>query len=148
MNIDQSINIRDFKTTDYDNMISLWKAAGLPYRPKGRDSRKKIEHELKFGCTVAAVADHEGELVGSVWGTHDGRKGWLNRLAVRPEFRNKGLARLLVEYVEKRLTELGIDIIGVLVEDWNKDSMEVFEKLGYVKHKDIFYYSKRKNDEV
>jgi ribosomal protein S18 acetylase RimI-like enzyme len=130
-------------------MISLWNEAELPYRPKGRDSREKIEQELKFGCSVALVAEKDdGELIGSLWGTHDGRKGWLNRLAVTPEFRNKGLARLMVQEVEKNMADLGIDIIGVLVEDWNLESMDVFEKLGYVRHKDIFYYSKRKNDEV
>ena len=148
MDTDPRIRLRSFQVEDYDKLISLWDASELPYRPLGRDSRAKIETELEFGCTVAVVAERDGKLIGSLWGTHDGRKGWLNRLAVAPEFRNRGLARLLVEKVEAMFDELGIDIVGVLVEDWNKDSMDVFEKLGYVRHKDIYYYSKRKNAEV
>lgn len=148
MDTESNIKIRQFKLNDYDNLITLWAEAELPYRPNGRDSRAKIENELGFGCTVAVVAEREGKLIGSLWGTHDGRKGWLNRLAVAPEVRNQGIARLLVQKAEAKFNEVGIDIVGVLVEDWNQESMDVFEKLGYVKHKDIYYYSKRKDPEV
>ena len=148
METESNIKIRPFQLDDYDKLISLWDESELPYRPNGRDSRDKIENELKFECTVALVAEHEGKLIGSIWGTHDGRKGWLNRLAVAPEFRDRGIAKMMVDKVETELDGLGIDIIGVLVEDWNQESMDVFENLGYVNHKDIFYYSKRKNVEV
>lgn len=148
MNNRTKILIRKFKLDDYNDLIDLWERSELPYRPKGRDGRPKIEHELKFGCTIALVAVDSGKLVGSIWGTHDGRKGWLNRLAVAPEHRHQGIGRMLVVEVEKRLDEIGIDIIGILVEDWNQDSMDVFEKLGYEKHTDIFYLSKRKSPEV
>lgn len=148
MNVRSKIGIRDFTLEDYDELISLWDNSELPYRPKGRDSRAKIAQELAFGCTIALVAEDAGKLVGSLWGTHDGRKGWLNRLAVLPEQRHQGIGRMLVQAVEKKLDEIGIDIIGILIEDWNTDSLQVFEKLGYKKHTDIFYYSKRKNPQV
>lgn len=148
MNGHSKILIRDFELDDYNDLIDLWERSELPYRPEGRDRRSKIAHELKFGCTIALVAEDGGKLVGSIWGTHDGRKGWLNRLAVAPEHRRQGIGRMMVAEVEKRLDELGIDIIGILVEDWNQDSMEVFEKLGYEKHTDILYYSKGKRAEV
>jgi len=35
-----------------------------------------------------------------------------------------------------------------MVEDWNPMSLEVFERLGYKRHPDIVYFSKRKNPEV
>ena len=95
METESNIKIRPFQLDDYDKLISLWDESELPYRPNGRDSRDKIENELKFECTVALVAEHEGKLIGSIWGTHDGRKGWLNRLAVAPEFRDRGIAKCL-----------------------------------------------------
>ena len=137
--------IRNFKIEDYPSLIQLWKAAGLPYKPQGRDSKEKIEAELEKGIAIFLVAEAGNKIIGSVIGTHDGRKGWINRVAVDPGYREKGLAKMLVSEVEKKLDNLGIDIIACLIEDWNDRSVKVFQKLGYIKHEDVIYFSKRKN---
>ena len=130
---------------DYDALMTLWDDAQLPYRPKGRDRRDKIEHQLKQGNTVFLVAEIDGRLVGSILGTNDGRKGWINRLAVTPEFRRQDIAGRLVAEVESKLSQLGIEIVACLIEEQNTTSMQVFERLGYEKATDIVYLSKRKN---
>jgi ribosomal protein S18 acetylase RimI-like enzyme len=140
--------IRRFRISDYDNLIALWKEAGLPHRPIGRDSCENIKREIKFGKGIFIVAEADGKLVGSCLGTHDGRKGWLNRVAVALGYRRKGVARRMVLEVEKRFSRLGLDITACLIEDWNRASMKVFEKLGYVKHPDFIYYSKRRGKSV
>jgi ribosomal protein S18 acetylase RimI-like enzyme len=134
--------LREFRIEDYDNVTLLWDEAGLPYRPQGRDSRKRIEKELKFGRSIFLVAETEGRVVGSIIGTHDGRKGWLNRLAVAKEYRRTGLGNRLVKEAERRLNALGLDVIACLIEADNKISMKVFTRLGYEKW-DSFYFSKR-----
>ena len=140
--------IREFSIKDYDSLITLWNDAQLPFKPKGRDKRDKIEYELKQGRDIFLVAEINGKLVGSVFGTHDGRKGWINRLAVSPEFQRQNIAKKLIAEVEDRFSELGIDIVACLIEDWNTKSLQVFEKLGYKNHSDIVYFSKRKNSNV
>jgi ribosomal protein S18 acetylase RimI-like enzyme len=142
------LKIRDFKIEDYDNLIQLWRKANLPFKPEGRDRKEKMETELERGCAIFLVAELEGRIIGSIFGTHDGRKGWINRLAVAPDMQRAGVGKRLLKKVEQRLDEQGIDIIACLVEDWNKDSLEFFEKTGYIKHNDIFYFSKRKNRSV
>jgi ribosomal protein S18 acetylase RimI-like enzyme len=142
------ITIRELRPEDYDALVALWEAAGLPYKPKGRDSREAITHQLKLPTAIYLVAELDGTMVGSVLGTHDGRKGFINRLAVDPAYRGRGIARRLVAEVERRLENLGIEIVEALIEDWNEVSMKVFERLGYVKHPDILYYSKRKHPDV
>jgi ribosomal protein S18 acetylase RimI-like enzyme len=145
MDKNPAITTRKFNIDDYDALIELWKEAQLPYKPKGRDSKKKIESELQKEVAIFLVAETDNKIIGSVFGTHDGRKGWINRVAVHPQYRQKGLAKMLVSEVEKKLDELGIDIVACLIEDWNDRSMKVFEKLGYIKHNDVIYFSKRKN---
>jgi ribosomal protein S18 acetylase RimI-like enzyme len=140
--------IRELSIKDYDALITLWNDAQLPFKPKGRDRRDKIEYELKQGRDIFLVAEINGKLVGSVFGTHDGRKGWINRLAVSPEFQRQDIAKKLIAEVEDRFSELGIDIIACLIEDWNTKSLQVFEKLGYKKHSDMVYFSKRKDPNV
>ena len=54
----------------------------------------------------------------------------------------------MVEEVERRLNERGIGIFACFIEDWNIDSMKVFEKLGYTEFKGIKYYTKRKYPEI
>lgn len=133
---------------DYDDLIKLWNEAGLPYRPKGRDRKEKIAKELKNSNAVFLLAIFRKEIIGSIFGTHDGRKGWINRLAVSPAYRKLGLAKKLIEEVEKILTELGIEIIACMIEDWNNSSMKLFEKVGYKRHPDIFYFTKRYDPDV
>jgi ribosomal protein S18 acetylase RimI-like enzyme len=142
------VTIRELRPDDYDALIALWEAAGLPYKPKGRDSREAIQRQLQLPTAIYLVAELDGKLVGAVLGTHDGRKGWINRVAVHPDYRGRGIARRLVEAVEQRCLELGLQIFAALIEDWNETSMKAFERLGYQKHEDIFYYSKRLNPDV
>ena len=142
------VRIRDLEATDYNALVALWEAAGLPYRPRGRDARDRIAREIEGSCSVFLAAEEGDELVGAVLGTHDGRKGWINRLAVLPEHRGRGIGRALTDAVERRLREIGIEIVTCLIEDWNEDSMAFFERLGYLPHREICYYSKRRSPDT
>jgi ribosomal protein S18 acetylase RimI-like enzyme len=141
-------SIRQFRMADYDSLIKLWANAGLPHKPKGRDTREHISREIKHPNAVFLVAEKEGCLIGSAFGTHDGRKGWINRVAVLPAHRRQGIAADLVKEIEKHITGMGIGIIACLVEEWNRDSLRFFQKMGYVCHKDIFYLTKREVDYI
>ena len=87
-------------------------------------------------------------LIGVAVGSDDGRKGWVNRIAVDPEHRRKGVAQVLINAVEDALKKRVRKIICTLIEDWNKNSLKLFEKCNYVLHRDIFYLSKRESEEV
>ena len=141
-------NIRAFRMSDYDGLISLWDAAGLHYNPEGRDSRAELRKQIAFRNTLYLVAEIDDRIMGSLLGTHDGRKGWLNRLAVAPAHRREGLATRLVKEAEKRFARQGIDMTACLVEDWNRDSMRFFESMGYERFPGIEYFRKRKDPRV
>ena len=138
----EAVNIRDFRLDDYDGVLELWGQAGLPFRPVGRDSRAKVAAELEKDTAVFIVAEEQGRLAGVVFGTHDGRKGWINRLAVAPSSQHRGVASRLVAEVEARLEARGLEVVAALIEEGNEGSMRFFEGLGYVFHRDIHYFSK------
>jgi ribosomal protein S18 acetylase RimI-like enzyme len=142
------VTIREFQLEDYSAVLRLWTEAGLPFRPRGRDRREKVAAELSFGTAVFLLAEAEGKLVGTVLGTHDGRKGWINRLAVAPTFRRRGIARLLVAEVEARLAAVGLDITAALIESANLASLRFFREAGYVFDPEIEYFSKRRSAET
>jgi ribosomal protein S18 acetylase RimI-like enzyme len=138
------IKIRRFDIVDYQNIISLWEKVGLTYRPEGRDSPDSIKKQVDKGTSIIIIAEVEGRIIGSVLGTHDGRKGWINRLAVDPEFRRKHVATRLVKELETIFEKLGLEVIACLIETNNTLSREAFKKLGY-EYYGVEYYSKRKS---
>jgi ribosomal protein S18 acetylase RimI-like enzyme len=140
--------IREMTIDDYDTVVALWEAAKLPHRAKGRDQREKIAREIEGPSSIFLVTEVAGEVVGAVLGTHDGRKGWINRLVVAPRHQRKGIGRALVSEVETRLDAVGIEIVACQVEGWNDGSMIFLERLGYRYHDDIHYFSKRKHPDV
>jgi ribosomal protein S18 acetylase RimI-like enzyme len=148
VNASAQISVRKFSIAEYENLMELWRESKLPHKPAGRDSKESITREIEQMNAVFLVAEKDGELVGSAFGTHDGRKGWINRVAVAPLYRRQGIAERLVSEVEQHLGDMGIRIIACLIEDWNKESMEFFEKIGYKRHHDIYYFTKRKDPEV
>jgi len=142
------INIRKLTIEDYDGLCALWEEARLPYRPNGRDTRDNIATQIECDCSIYLVAEEDGRLVGAILGTHDSRKGRLNRLAVSPDHRGRGIATMLVRAVEETCIELGIEIFACQIEDWNTTSMSIFDHLGYTRHNDIIYFTKRLRTDV
>ena len=143
------VEIRTLLIEDYDSVIKLWERAGLPSRPKGRDSKRAMERQMASSPDLLLGAFDQGKLVGIVIGSYDGRmKGWINRLAVDPERRRMGIAQRLINVVEKNLEKRGATIFCALVETPNKESLSLFAKLGYTVHPDIVYASKRKSEDA
>lgn len=142
------MKIIPYTSGDYSLLTEIWKKSGLPYKPKGRDSRENIEKEIHLNCNQFLFAVTDGKYVGSILATHDGRKGWINRVAVLPKFRNQGIARQLVEAAESWLDDQGIGIVACMVEEYNEESFEVFRKLGYIPFEGVRYLTKRKFPEI
>jgi ribosomal protein S18 acetylase RimI-like enzyme len=128
---------------DYGRVLDIWTEGGLPVKPQGRDSRVHIKKQIELPNVLFLVAESEGRVVGTVLATHDGRKGWINRLAVDASCRLRGIGRRLILEAEKRLAAAGMEIFACLIEDDNTVSMQVFERLGYSKHPEIIYFAKR-----
>jgi len=142
------MEFRELNPDDYDDMIAVWKKAGLPIKPRGRDSRADIAMQIAFDPEMFLGCFVKGRLAGVIVGSYDSRKGYINRLAVAHEHRRKGIARKLVSMMEKTLKKKGFGIVTSLIEDSTEGSAELFAELGYVKHDDIKYYTKRESDEV
>lgn len=142
------VTIRDLRAEDYDELARLWDAAELPFHPEGRDSRENVERELGSGQADFFVMEVGGKMVGAALCTNDGRKGWINRLAVDPKHRRTGIASMLVKEAERRFDARGLGISACLVHNDNPSSIALFEDLGYTLDSRVLYYSKRKSDRI
>ena len=140
--------IKPISSDEYDALINLWSKCGLPHRPKGRDSFVNMKKEFERMETFFLGMYDGDKMIGSIVGTSDGRKGWLNRLAIDPDYRGQGLGGKLIERCETHLYDLGLKIIACLIEEWNTPSLSVFEKAGYAITNEILYCSKRESEDV
>lgn len=126
-----AIRIRSLRLADYNALIAMYRLCGVEPRTKGRESRAAMTRQLRTSGNRYLGAFDGDRLVGAVLGTHDSRKGWINRLAVDPAFRRRGVAGRLVKACERGLREQGIQMFAALIEPGNAASEAVFRGLGY-----------------
>ena len=139
--------LRHLTVEDHAAILALWQRAGLhSIRPQGRDSRQALADQLARGQVVLGL-EEDGRLVACVLITDDTRKGWINRLAVDPDYRRRGLAARLIAEAEKELRARGLQVFSALIESENVESLSLFQREGYKTH-DIVYVSKRDGEGV
>jgi len=126
-----AIRIRPLRRSDYDAMIALFRVCGLNPKTNGRDSLRSFAQQLRRNADSYLGAFDGGRLVGTVLGTHDTRKGWINRLAVDPGYRRRAIAARLVLRCELVLRKKGLEMFAALIEPENQASEAFFESQGY-----------------
>jgi len=142
------MEIRAMKIDDYDSVVDVWKRAGIDYRPGGRESLDSMKRQMKAFGGLMLVAEDEGRVIGVALGSHDCRKGWINRLAVVPEMRRKGVANMLLARLEEEFAACGIGVVAALVSEDNMRSARMFKNSGFKLMKDINYFSKRQSADI
>jgi len=123
--------IREFHLSDYDAVVEIWRRAKVNLRLDGRDSLQALERQLQVMGPFMLVAEYDGKVAGVVLGSHDGLDGFINRLAVDPDYRRKGIAKRLVSEAERRLLDKGIESVVLVAETDKKDSLAAFRHMGY-----------------
>lgn len=136
------VEIRPLGTADYEAICEVWKASGIHYQTTGRESREAFAQQMNTGIQTVLGASIDGKLVGVVVVTHDGRKGWINRLGILPDYQRQGIGSALVEAADKLLHEQGLTIVAALVERENVASLNMFQRAGF-QINDVIYLTKR-----
>ncbi|MBR8839816.1 MAG: GNAT family acetyltransferase [Stigonema ocellatum SAG 48.90 = DSM 106950] len=124
------MEIRPFQLPDKFAVIRLWEECGL-IRP-WNDPNKDIERKLSVQPDLFLVGLVEQELVATVMAGYEGHRGWINYLAVAPDYQRKGLGRAMMVQVERRLREAGCPKINLLVRSENNQVIEFYKHLGYI----------------
>jgi len=134
------MRIREFKLKDYDEAAKLWKESGLIIRPG--DELEGIKLKLERDPDLFLIAEEGGIILGVVMGAWDGRRGWINHLAVTPSQQRRGIGTALIRELEKRLARKGAKKVNAQIYQWNQKSIEFFKALGYEVHTDLIMVGK------
>ena len=77
------------------------------------------------------VAETDGEIVGALIAASDGWRGNMYRLAVRAEFRRRGIARELVDAGHAYLRSQGVRRVTALVGEDESAAVGLWRAVGY-----------------
>jgi len=135
------MKIREFLLSDYDEVVTLWRTSGLILRPGDELDGTKLK--LQRDPDLFLVAEDGGDVVGVVMGAWDGRRGWINHLAVKPSRLRQGIGRALIREIEKRLLDKGAKKVNAQIYRSNERSLEFFSSLGYEVHSDLIMIGKQ-----
>jgi ribosomal protein S18 acetylase RimI-like enzyme len=130
------VEILPFSPSDYDEVMALWQATeGLTLREA--DSRDAVTRYLAHNPRLSFVARDGGRVVGAVLGGTDGRRGYLQHLAIAPTHRRQGLGRSLADQVLEGLGSLGIAKCHLFVRREHAEAREFWEHSGWTVRDDV-----------
>ena len=141
------IAIRPVTIEDYDGIYELWNSTEQSRRALNPvdDSREGIERYLKRNPDTCFAAAAEERILGVILAGHDGRRGLIHHLCVRPECRRKGIAAELVARAEEALKKEGIQKVFGLVFTDNEPANRFWEAQGYSLRTNLNYRNKSLN---
>jgi ribosomal protein S18 acetylase RimI-like enzyme len=124
-----AMQIRPYAAADQSSLVELWQACELT-RP-WNDPQRDIERKLRVQRHLFLVGELDGRIVASVMAGFDGHRGWINYLAVHPDFQRRGLATELMATVERLLLDAGCPKINLQVRSTNASAIAFYARLGF-----------------
>lgn len=124
--------IREFNfKNDYERVLSLWQGIEIGMHVGPSDTPEEIQRKIERDPDLFLVAESINEIIGTIIGAFDGRRGMIYHLAVHNNFRRQGIGQALLSQVEKRLQSKGcIKCLLIVMED-NKNAMRFYEECGW-----------------
>jgi ribosomal protein S18 acetylase RimI-like enzyme len=124
--------LSDFSySDDLQAVLDLWQNAGDGIQLRDSDRPEEILKKIQRDPDLFLVAKVEDLLAGVVMGSFDGRRGYVYHLAVLSEFRGQGIARRLMDELERRLKSKGCLKVNLLVTNGNQSAKTFYEENGY-----------------
>ena len=123
--MDAEWTIRTARGSDFPQAVELWRTVGWS---AGDDTGQRITESPSLELLVAVI---DRRVVGTVLLSFDGWWGWVYRLAVADEHRNRGIAAALIHEAEEGLRQRGAGFINTIVNRENPASQRAFTKNGW-----------------
>lgn len=145
----EKVTIRSARLSDYDGVSILEELEYKLHRQARPDyfkdleksyAREEFEELLGLPCPIALVAVLDGTIVGICFGKIDmtpenevcrsRRIAFIQDIVVLPEFRGKGVARLLMDRAKELAVKEGAVGMELCVWNFNEQALRFYEKLG------------------
>lgn len=118
-----------FKKENQVEVVALWERCGL-VAPQNNPN-KDIDRKMAVNPELFLIGKVEYKIVATVMGGYEGHRGWINYLAVDPNYRRLGYGRLMMEEIEWRLRSIGCPKINLQVRETNVSVIKFYEAIGF-----------------
>lgn len=138
MNI--SIEYREMTTADYDAVLHLWKQTpGVELHDA--DSFDGVSRYLRRNPQMSFVACADNKIIGTIMSGHDGKRGYVQHLAVDADYRRWGVGSVLAQRCIARLKAEGILKAHLMILSNNDNAKKFWHRLGWRQRQDIELHS-------
>ncbi|WP_103880383.1 GNAT family N-acetyltransferase [Vibrio hangzhouensis] len=128
------------QVSDYDDVLALWQQTEHMLIREA-DSRENITLYLDKNPNMSFVAQQHGKIIGAVLAGTDGRRGYLQHLAVDAEHRGLRIGKSLVEKVTQSFAQIGISKTHLFVNTDNEQAQQFYQSMGWEVRKEVKMYS-------
>ena len=96
------------------------------------------------------IAEINGEVVGYIIGSiiHNSQAGWIISMAVKKNYRKKGIATQLIQNLVDLFSKYKITKIYLTVDPENFDALNLYQKIGFINEKSSKDYFGKGNDRI
>jgi ribosomal protein S18 acetylase RimI-like enzyme len=134
------LQIRPYRSDDETAVVELWVACKLVAAQN--NPQRDIARKLKVNPEWFLVGELDGRIVATCMVGYEGHRGWINYLAVAPEYQRRGFARQIMEEAERLLRQAGCPKINLQVRTSNAQVIEFYKSIGF-KIDDVVSMGKR-----
>lgn len=135
-----SYQIREMIIEDYEDVIVMFRETpGITVRDA--DSQEATAAYLNRNPGLSFVAVVDKKIIGCVMSGHDGRRGYLQHMIVRPEFRKQGIGKALYSACLSALQAIGIYKTHLFVQKTNVAAEEFWKRQGWVFRDEVLMFS-------
>lgn len=143
------ITYREMDISDYAQVAALWSETEHMLL-RDADSEQSISHYLIRNPGLSYIAQRDKVIVGCVLVGTDGRRGYLQHLAVSNEERGSGIGKHLVSLSINALAQIGIAKTHLFVANDNLKAQAFYHSQGWHPRDEVrmFSFNSSSNSEV
>ncbi len=134
------VTIREMEIADYQAVTTLW-AETESLSLRDADSQHNIQLYLERNKGLSFVAVDGSEIIGAVLVGTDGRRGYLQHLAVSSQYRGCGVGKRLINQATDSLAAIGISKTHLFVLSDNQAAQGFYVKLGWFLRDEVRMFS-------
>ena len=126
------VDLREFRfPDDYEAVRQFWENIEKGIHVGASDTPAEIQKKIQRDPDLFLIAELDHEIIGTVLGGFDGRRGMIYHLAVSASYRGQGIGSRLMNEVESRLRAKGCIKCYLVVLRDNPEAMKFYERLDW-----------------
>jgi len=124
------MDIREFKNNDEQAVIYLWNKCKILVT--SNNPKHDIARKLAVDPDLLLIGEIDGIIIATVMGGYEGHRGWINYLAVHPDYQRNGFGKEIMLEIEKRLKAKGCPKINLQIRATNANVISFYQKIGFL----------------